>query len=74
MVINRRYVQSICGRGLGGGWRSFLIEALWHNQVAILRLSSPSSGGFPSDSAVKNPPAMQDMQEMWVRSLGGEDP
>ena len=25
----------------------------------------------PSDSMVKNPPAMQ---EMWVRSLGGEDP
>ena len=27
--------------------------------------------GFPSGSAVKKPPAMQ---EMWVRSLGGEDP
>ena len=60
--------------GGGGGERSFLIETLWHNQVAMLRLSSPSSGGFSSDSAVKNPPAMQDMQEMWVRSLGGEDP
>ena len=23
---------------------------------------------------VKNPPAMQEMQEMWVRSLGWEDP
>ena len=28
------------------------------------------SGGFPGGSVVKNPPAMQ---EMWVRSLGGED-
>ena len=28
-------------------------------------------GGFPSGSAVKNPPAMQEMQ---VRSLGREDP
>ena len=29
--------------------------------------------GFPSGSAVKNPPVMQDTQEMWVRSLGWED-
>ena len=28
----------------------------------------------PFGSAVKNPPAMQEMQEMWVRSLGREDP
>ena len=27
----------------------------------------------PFGSAVKNPPAMQEMQEMWVRSLGRED-
>ena len=27
--------------------------------------------GFPGISVVKNPPAMQ---EMWVPSLGGEDP
>ena len=30
--------------------------------------------GFPDGLAVKNPPAMQEMQEMQVRSLGGEDP
>ena len=30
--------------------------------------------GFPGDSVVKNPPAMQDMQEIWVHSLGQEDP
>ena len=30
--------------------------------------------GFPDGSAVKNPPAMQEIQEMWVRSLGWEDP
>ena len=30
--------------------------------------------GFPGGLAVKNPPAMQEMQEMQVRSLGGEDP
>ena len=30
--------------------------------------------GFPSDSVVKNPPAVQEMQDMWVRSLNQEDP
>ena len=30
--------------------------------------------GFPSDSTVKNPPAVQEMQETEVRSLGPEDP
>ena len=31
-------------------------------------------GGFPDGSAVKNPPAVQETQETWVRSLSGEDP
>ena len=30
--------------------------------------------GFSDGSAVKNPPAMQEMQETWVQSLGWEDP
>ena len=30
--------------------------------------------GFPGGSAVKNPPIIQELQETWVRSLGGEDP
>ena len=30
--------------------------------------------GFPGGSAVKNPPAMQEPQEMQVHSLGQEDP
>ena len=30
--------------------------------------------GLPGGSAVKNPPAMQEPQEMWVPSLGREDP
>ena len=33
-----------------------------------------AQGGFPSGSVVKNLPAMQEMQEMSVRSLGLEDP
>ena len=30
--------------------------------------------GFLGGLVVKNPPAMQETQEMWVRSLGPEDP
>ena len=30
--------------------------------------------GFPGGSVVKNPPAMQELQETWVRSLVREDP
>ena len=30
--------------------------------------------GFPSGLAVKNPPAMQKSQEIWVQFLGQEDP
>ena len=29
--------------------------------------------GFPGSSMVKNLPAMQEAQEMWVQSLGQED-
>ena len=29
--------------------------------------------GLPEGSVVKNPPAVQEMQEMWVPSLGRED-
>ena len=32
------------------------------------------SVGFPDGSAVKNQPAVQEAQEMWVLSLGQEDP
>ena len=30
--------------------------------------------GLPGGSAIKNLPAMQEPQEMWVQSLGREDP
>ena len=32
------------------------------------------SPGLPGGSAVKNPPAMQGLQETWVRSVGWDDP
>ena len=30
--------------------------------------------GFPDGRVVKNLPSMQEMEETWVLSLGGEDP
>ena len=33
-----------------------------------------NAAGFPGGSAVKNPPAVQEIQEMQVRPLSGEDP
>ena len=38
-----------------------------------LPIPSSELKGFPSGSAVKNLPAMQEPQETWVRSLGWED-
>ena len=34
----------------------------------------PASGGFPMAEWVKNLLAMQETQELWVQSLGWEDP
>ena len=38
-----------------------------------LRYKHQARRGFPGDSVVENPPAMQEPQEMRVRSLGRED-
>ena len=40
----------------------------------LLLAHSRISKGFPSGSAIKNPPAMQGPQESWFPSLGWEDP
>ena len=39
-----------------------------------MSLATITNRDFPSGSAVKNPPAMQELQETWVQSLGEEDP
>ena len=39
-----------------------------------MSLATITNRGFPSGSAVKNPPAMQELQKTWVQSLGEEDP
>ena len=36
--------------------------------------ATAEQGGSPSDSGIKNPSAMQEMQEMLVQFLGWEDP
>ena len=38
------------------------------------RISLVVQWGFPNVSVVKNPSAMQETQEMWIRSLDQEDP
>ena len=42
-----------------------------YNKVIVLYIYIYS---FPGGSVVKNPPAVQESQEMRVRSLGWEDP
>ena len=46
----------------------------WINSEAGTNIYTLLYMGFPSGLAVKNLPAMQEMQETWVQSLGQEDP
>ena len=66
-------------------WNLKIKETSEHNKQEKKKLRGPenkpvvTSGesgewGFPSGSAVKNPPVMQELQEMWVQSLGQENP
>ena len=43
-------------------------------KLSVLGILSICVSDFPSSSAVKNLPAMQELQEMQVQSLGQEDP
>ena len=42
--------------------------------LSLIQKNYPAFVGFPSASAVKYPPVMQEPQETWVQSLGREDP
>ena len=42
--------------------------------LSLIQKNYPAFVGFPSTSAVKYPPVMQEPQETWVQSLGQEDP
>ena len=44
------------------------------NYINYFNNKYPLTEGFPNGSVVRNPPVMQEMQETWVWSLGGEDP
>ena len=46
----------------------------WCAAVHGVKKNRTQFRGFPDGSAVKNLPAMQETQEMWVRFLGWEDP
>ena len=39
-----------------------------------LELTYTEYQGFPGASVVKNPPAMQEIQETWIQFLGQKDP
>ena len=45
-----------------------------HGQWSLEGYRPRGFKGFPSGLLVKNPPAMQEPQEMWDQSLGWEDP
>ena len=54
-------------------------KRLNHISEILLPFGVAGSGGgvgvgVPSGSTIKNPPAVQKMQETWVQSLGWEDP
>ena len=54
------------------------LHSLPYKTFALVTLSNcpaiPQHSGFPGGSAVKDPPAMQELQETWVWSLCQEDP
>ena len=63
----------------GGNFRRWWIY-LWHRLTVVILswaytyLAGGGRGGFPGGSVAKKPRAIQELQEMWVRSPGQEDP
>ena len=63
-----------------GGKENNSIPNIHSQQLSLLKISCPNSPylgcpvGFLGSSTVKNPPAMPEMQETWVQSLGRKDP
>ena len=52
----------------------FLLSESFHVQSYAQYMLVINGTGFPGDSVIKSPPAAQKSQEMWVLSLGREDP
>ena len=60
--------------GDSGAWWA-AVYGVAQSRTRLKQLSSSSSSmGFPGGSSVKHLPTMGELQEMWVRSLGQEDP
>ena len=57
---------------------SRLLESMWSLQAGVegtlFHVQSQQLRGFPGGAVIKNPPAMQETQEAWVLTLGGEVP
>ena len=69
---------------LMASWLAFTVSAFWRqnsnqapkaeSKLSVALVPSRALLGFPGGSVVKNPLAVQELQEAWVRSLGWEDP
>ena len=46
----------------------------WYQQRSLVPIYLVGESSFPGSSVVRNLPAVQETQEMWVQSLGQEDP
>ena len=45
----------------------------WYQQRSLVPICLVGESSFPGSSVVRNLPAVQETQEMWVQSLGQED-
>ena len=53
---------------------NWLMKSAIRMKVVVAFMSCVLNMGFPGGSVGKNPPAVKEMQETWVQSLGLEDP
>ena len=56
----------------GTSWEGIFPPPAFCSHFPSTHIRSDSRVGFSDASVVKNPPVVQERQERWVRSLGGE--
>ena len=71
MEPTRCDIKSLCNTFL---WTLVICMENWYQHSFQIFEALCECMGFPGGSVVKNLPAMQETQEMWVQSLGWEDP